>query len=103
MSTRQASGGQVRNHEARFWRRVRPGMETPRKGCWPREGRREPGLQAQVKEGPSTTGDGAGLTAAEMGAFAEAMSLQLLGCSKSMNTAVDRKVCQAGAPREDAT
>lgn len=78
-------------------------METPRKGCWPREGRREPGLQAQVKEGPSTTGDGAGLTAAEMGAFAEAMSLQLLGCSKSMNTAVDRKVCQAGAPREDAT
>ena len=46
-----------------------------------------------MKEGPSTRGDVAGLTAGEVGAFAEAVSLQLLGCSESMNTAVDRKVC----------
>lgn len=37
------------------------GLQTPGKGCWPSGGHREPGLQAQVKEGPSTTGDGAGL------------------------------------------
>ena len=103
MSTRQASGGQVWSHEAGHWRRVRPGLETPRKGCWPPGGCREPGLQAQVKEGPSTTGDGAGLRwQVKRMLLTSAVSLQPLGCSESMKIAVDRKVCQAGAPREDA-
>lgn len=103
MSTRQASGGQVWSHEAGHWRRVRPGLETPRKGCWPPGGCREPGLQAQVKEGPSTTGDGAGLRRqVKRMLLTSAVSLQPSGCSESMKIAVDRKVCQAGAPREDA-
>ena len=104
MSTRQASGGQVWSHEVGHWRRVRPGLETPRKGCWPPGGRREPGLQAQVKEGPSITGDGAGLRQqVKRMLLMSAVSLQPLGCSESMKIAVDKEVCQAGAPREDAT